>query len=143
MGLLNLQVSESQLKNHVLFELEKLLNKNSTSLLHHNLSMPNRIMFEEINNRLLTEELNYDVEILQQEHQELVDRLNEEQKEVYNAVLDAVNEDKGGFLFAYGHGGMGKTYLWKAIVSKIRSDGQVVLTVVSSGIAHSRFKIPI
>ena len=68
-------------------------------------------------------------------------------------MLHAVDKNRGGLFFVYGHGGMGKTYLWKAIISKIRSDCKIVLTVASSEIAslllldgwtaHSRFKIPI
>lgn len=55
--------------------------------------------------------------------------------------------------FVYGHGGTGKTFLWKTIICALRGIGQVVLAVASSGIAslllprgrtaHSRFKIPI
>ena len=48
---------------------------------------------------------------------------------------------------------MGKTYLWNAIITKIRSDNKIVLVVASSRIAslllpmgriaHSRFRIPL
>nr|GEU45844.1 DNA helicase [Tanacetum cinerariifolium] len=56
-------------------------------------------------------------------------------------------------LFFYGHGGTGKTFLWKTIVSSLRSEGKIVLAVAFSGIsslllpagrtAHSRFKLPL
>ncbi|KAG5582297.1 hypothetical protein H5410_052924 [Solanum commersonii] len=59
----------------------------------------------------------------------------------------------GGFFFLYGFGGTGKTYIWKTLSAAIRSKGDVVLTVASSGIAslllpggqtaHSRFVIPL
>jgi len=52
-----------------------------------------------------------------------------------------------------GHGGTGKIFLWKAIVSYLRARKKIVLTVASSGVAslllpngrtaHSRFRIPI
>ncbi|XP_074342789.1 uncharacterized protein LOC141680465 [Apium graveolens] len=55
--------------------------------------------------------------------------------------------------FVYGSGGCGKTYLWKIMITKLRSESKIVLPVASSGIAptlmpggrtaHSRFKIPI
>ena len=55
--------------------------------------------------------------------------------------------------FVYGHGGTGKTYLYRTILSGIRSKGKIALAVASSGIAalllpggrtaHSRFHIPI
>lgn len=53
----------------------------------------------------------------------------------------------------HGSEGCGKTYLWRTIISKLRSQGDIVLQVASSGIAatllpggrtaYSRFKIPI
>jgi hypothetical protein len=57
-----------------------------------------------------------------------------------------------GFFFVCGHGGTGKTFLWNAIITKLRSNKKIVLAVASSGVAslllprgrtaHSRFKIP-
>nr|GEV69872.1 DNA helicase [Tanacetum cinerariifolium] len=56
-------------------------------------------------------------------------------------------------IFVYGHGGTGKTFLWKIIISTLRCEGKIVLVVASSSIAslllppcrisHSRFKLPI
>nr|GEY32122.1 DNA helicase [Tanacetum cinerariifolium] len=56
-------------------------------------------------------------------------------------------------IFVYGHGGTGKTFLWKTIISSLRSEGKIVLAVASSGIAslllpagrttHSGFKLPL
>lgn len=57
----NLQIPELQLKNHILFDLEKLFNKNYSSLSNYNLLKPNRIIAKEINNSLLRDELDYDV----------------------------------------------------------------------------------
>ncbi|XP_047268357.1 ATP-dependent DNA helicase PIF1-like [Capsicum annuum] len=67
--------------------------------------------------------------------------------------MATVDEDKGGLFFLYGHGGTGKTFIWKTLLSCIRSRGDIVLTVISSGIAclllpggrtsHSRFVIPL
>ena len=52
-----------------------------------------------------------------------------------------------------GHGGTDKTFLWNTIVSYLRAQKRIVLTVASSGVAslllpsgrtaHSRFRIPI
>nr|GFA89717.1 DNA helicase [Tanacetum cinerariifolium] len=56
-------------------------------------------------------------------------------------------------IFIYGHGGTGKTFLWKVITTALRSEEKIVLTVASSGIvslllpsgrtAHSRFQLPL
>ncbi|XP_076912260.1 uncharacterized protein LOC143570510 [Bidens hawaiensis] len=65
----------------------------------------------------------------------------------------AVEQNKGGVFFVYGYDGTGKTCLWKTLSTAIRSKGEIVLTVASSGIAslllsggrtaHSTFHIPI
>ncbi|XP_076895083.1 uncharacterized protein LOC143547573 [Bidens hawaiensis] len=67
--------------------------------------------------------------------------------------MSSLIDKKGGVYFVYGYGGTGKTYLWKTLSASIRSKGEVVLNVASSGIAsllleggrttHSRFLIPI
>ena len=40
-----------------------------------------------------------------------------------------------GFFFVHGSGGCGKTFLWKTLCCGLRSQGKIVLPVVSSGIA--------
>ncbi|XP_024990580.1 uncharacterized protein LOC112524867 [Cynara cardunculus var. scolymus] len=67
--------------------------------------------------------------------------------------MTAVEKKKSGVFFVYGHGGTGKTFLWKTLAASIRSKGEIVLNVTSSGIAsllltsgttaHSRFHIPL
>ncbi|XP_016168222.1 ATP-dependent DNA helicase PIF2-like [Arachis ipaensis] len=63
------------------------------------------------------------------------------------------NASNMGFFFVYGYGGTGKTFLWNLMSAEIRSRGDIVLNIASSGIAslllpngrmaHSRFKIPL
>ncbi|XP_058774276.1 uncharacterized protein LOC131648518 [Vicia villosa] len=77
----------------------------------------------------------------------------DEQRTVFNTIIGAVNNERGGVFFLYGYGGTGKTYIWRTLASCIRSRKQICLTVASSGItslllpggrtAHSMFKIPI
>nr|GEU72572.1 DNA helicase [Tanacetum cinerariifolium] len=74
-------------------------------------------------------------------------------RRIYDMVIhaDATNEQE--LIFVYGHGGTGKTFLWKTIIGTLRSKGKIVLAVASSGIAslllpsrrttHSRFKLPL
>jgi len=76
-----------------------------------------------------------------------------EQKCIYDKVISRVDENKPGVFFLHGYGGTGKTFIWRALSSAIRSRGEIILTVASSGIAallipggrttHSRFGIPI
>ncbi|CAN7030702.1 unnamed protein product, partial [Brassica oleracea var. botrytis] len=76
-----------------------------------------------------------------------------EQRKIYEEILSAVNKGDGGMIFVSGFGGTGKTFLWKLLSAAIRSRGDIVLNVASSGIAslllsggrtaHSRFGIPL
>ncbi|XP_020111449.1 uncharacterized protein LOC109726322 [Ananas comosus] len=90
----NLKIPDAELKNHLLLELEILFNKNCSSLHEFNLPLPNRNLFEQTNNRLIREELSYNIEQLQNEHVELVKGLNDEQEIIYNAVVQSVFGNK-------------------------------------------------
>ncbi|XP_076911090.1 uncharacterized protein LOC143568951 [Bidens hawaiensis] len=104
-------------------------------------------------NPLMVEELSYDTETMNKEFNNLFDSLTDEQRGVYNEIMSVLIDKKGGVYFVYGYGGTEKTYLWKTLSASIRSKGEVVLNVASSGIAsllleggrtaHSRFLIPI
>jgi len=97
--------------------------------------------------------LRYNRRSLSKEYEELLVKLIVEKKLVYDRIITTVHEDKGGFFFLYGHGGTGKIFIWRTLSSAIRSKGDIVLTVASSGIAslllpggrtvHSRFAIPL
>ncbi|XP_074355752.1 uncharacterized protein LOC141695404 [Apium graveolens] len=79
--------------------------------------------------------------------------LNDEQKIVYDSILDNINQKKGGVFFVYGSGGCGKTFLWQTLCCRLRSEHKIMLHVASCGIAavllpggrtaHSRFHIPL
>ncbi|XP_020102630.1 uncharacterized protein LOC109720149 [Ananas comosus] len=151
LGVPNLKVSQIDLQNYILFELEIMFNKNGSPLSQFKLPIPTRLLMEDMDNRLLREEMKYDVDTLRCEHSKLFGNLNDEQLPIY--LLTSVYENKGDVFFVYCHGGTGKTYLCQTIITKLRSEGKVVLAVASSGIAslllpggriaHSRFKIPI
>ncbi|KAK9996803.1 hypothetical protein SO802_021489 [Lithocarpus litseifolius] len=104
-------------------------------------------------NRLIQEEMLYDISRLKKEHEILISSLNNEQRIIYKSIMEVVATERGGMLFVYGHGGMGKTYLYRTIPFGIRSKGKIALVVASLGIAslllpggrtaHSRFHIPI
>lgn len=90
---------------------------------------------------------------MKEECKKLLANCNKEQLHVYTKVLESVQSCNGGLYFVYGSGGCGKIYLWRTLIYKLISQGDIVLHVASSGIAvtllpggrtaHSRFKIPI
>ncbi|KAB2623518.1 hypothetical protein D8674_038810 [Pyrus ussuriensis x Pyrus communis] len=152
-GLQDVSKYQDQLRNSLLYELEKLFAASNSSLSKHHLPQPNKLMMDRITNRSLREELDYNVDSLKHEHSNLFRLLNKEQKYVYDSVIQTIHNNRSGLFFVHGHGGTGKTFLWTTIMARIRSQNQIVLAVASSGIAslllpggrtaHSRFKIPI
>ncbi|MCO5613255.1 hypothetical protein L7F22_067531 [Adiantum nelumboides] len=102
---------------------------------------------------VLAEESMYSIEEQRQLSAQMESSLNTEQREAYERVLQAICMNVGTVFFLDGPSGTGKTYLYNALLSKVRGESSVALTCASSGIAtqllsngriaHSRFKIPI
>ncbi|XP_071740458.1 ATP-dependent DNA helicase PIF1-like [Rutidosis leptorrhynchoides] len=150
----DLILTEAQIKNYCLVEIQGILNRNGKSLGEFpDLPQPDPSMLTQMDNRLIREELNYNVKEMHTLHSRLFNSLNPEQLSIYQKVIDAVTEKKGGFFFLYGPGGTGKTFVYNTILAKLRSERMIVLAVASSGIAslllpggrtaHSRFVIPL
>ncbi|KAL6577120.1 hypothetical protein OROMI_011396 [Orobanche minor] len=148
------QLTEEQIKNYALVEIEKILRQRGKSLRdYESMPYPDITYFAAPNNLLISDELNYDTVALAEEHDGLVSNLTDEQCGVYNTIMTVVDGNHGGVFFLYGHGGTGKTFLWRTLLAAIRSRGEIVLNVASSAIAatllpggrtaHSRFVIPL
>ncbi|XP_058784536.1 uncharacterized protein LOC131659346 [Vicia villosa] len=147
-------LTPDQLKSYALAEIETFLQSNNKSLEDY-LEMPQAYvsLIPKRNNTLIYDELNYDRKSLVEEHRILMSTMTVEQKGIYDRIMKRVNENKPGFFFLYGYGGTGKTYIWRSMSAALRSKGEIVITVASSGIAallipggrteHSRFCIPI
>ncbi|XP_071729023.1 uncharacterized protein [Rutidosis leptorrhynchoides] len=148
-----LHINTEELHNFVLYEVELLLNQCSRSIAEYGLpSLPSDLLLD-LANRLIMEEKNYDRESLEMERIQLESIMNSKQKIVYDLITRALYAQSTELIFVYGHGGTGKTFLWKAIITALRARGKIVLAVASSGIAslllpsgrtaHSRFKLPL
>ncbi len=102
---------------------------------------------------MIREEQEYDVDNAQAFVEAAQPQMNAKQREVYDSVLQAVEEKQGGVFFVNGCAGAGKTFLYSAILARIRSQRKIALAVAGSGIAallldggrtaHSRFRIPV
>ncbi|XP_074318320.1 uncharacterized protein LOC141655124 [Silene latifolia] len=154
LGYRDVKLNDEQIQNYALLELEIILNRSSRSLKQYaDFPTPDKSLIKYCGNRLLLEEQNYNAEEMAVQVEQLETGLNADQIKVYDSVLDAVHQKTGGLFFVYGSGGTCKTYLWGALISRIRSEGRIVLAVASSRIAalllisgrtaHSRFVIPI
>ncbi|KAI3812851.1 hypothetical protein L1987_17564 [Smallanthus sonchifolius] len=149
-----LSLSDHQIQNPTLCEIEKYLLRNNSSLQRFSsMPYPNHDSVSSLNNRLVSEELSYDITNLGNELNKLIDSLTNEQRFAFDEIMRAVEDNRGGVYFVYGYGGTGKSFLWKTLSSAIRCKGEIVLSVASSGIvslllsggrtAHSRFHIPL
>jgi hypothetical protein len=104
-------------------------------------------------NRLMNEEMNYDKDNERDAHYRIYANFNDGQKIVFHVIMESVDTNQGKLIFVDGPGGIGKTYLWKAVTTKIWSEGKIVLAVASCEIIalllvggrtkHSQFHIPL
>ncbi|KAK7315487.1 hypothetical protein VNO77_34037 [Canavalia gladiata] len=150
----DLQLTDAETYNLALYEIQKLLESNNRTLSEYpSMPQPEIEFVSDFNNRLIMDELQYDKEKLARDHLSFLTKMTDEQMNIYNKIMESVDVGKSKIFFVYGYGGTGKTFLWKSISARIRSKGDIVLTVASSGIAalllpggmttHSRFAIPI
>ncbi|CAN7120703.1 unnamed protein product, partial [Brassica rapa subsp. narinosa] len=146
-------LSDSDKKLYALIEIKKLMKRNGSSLSVYE-SMPKLPpKFKPIENLLILDELNYDLDELQTTHDRDILKMTVEQRLIYDEIIGAISEDRGGMFFVYGFGGSVKTFLWQILSAAVRCRGDIVLNTASSGIAylllqvgrtaHSRFSIPI
>jgi ATP-dependent DNA helicase PIF1 len=147
-------LSPETLKEFCLIEIENFLRENGKTLSDYEcmpqLKEPKPGMF---NNILLENEYQYDPDEMKSLHDEHVNNLNSDQLSAYQVIYDAVDNGLGNMFFVNGYGGTGKTFLWKTLSYRLRSEGKIVLNVASSGIAsillpggktaHSQFGIPL
>ncbi|CAF1036998.1 unnamed protein product [Brachionus calyciflorus] len=112
--------------------------------------------FDLHSNLLIKDVLNFNITNLKKEFNDNIGKLNTDQIFAFNSIIKRLNNEQetGQIIFFIdGPGGTGKTFLYKTILAKVRSESSIALAVASSGIAalllpggrtaHSRFKIPI
>ncbi|KAL3619188.1 hypothetical protein CASFOL_036758 [Castilleja foliolosa] len=149
-----IQLTEEEIKKLALIEIEIILRRSGGSLKYID-SMP-QPDFNNINastNRMIMDELDYDIVKLELELNVPKPKMTDEQRYVFDVVLDSVYCNKGKTYFLYGYGGTGNTFVWRILSAAIRCKKDIVLNVASSGITslllpggrttHSRFKIPL
>ncbi|KAH7533321.1 hypothetical protein FEM48_Zijuj04G0118400 [Ziziphus jujuba var. spinosa] len=150
----DLHLTDEEIKNYTLLEIEKILRNSGKSL--HDFPMMHFLGTIDVSccqNRFIQDELRYDRIALAEDHKKFVSNLTAEQKSVYETIMGAVEGVKPGIFFVYGYGGTGKTFIWKTLLAALRLKGKIVLTIASNGIAsfllpggrtaHSRFAIPL
>ncbi len=71
----------------------------------------NYILLVNGGNRLVQEELAYDQHSLTIDVDNAKDRLNDDQHNTYETILNVVTNKEGKLFFVYGSGGIGKTFV--------------------------------
>nr|GEW85791.1 DNA helicase [Tanacetum cinerariifolium] len=129
-----LYMNDPELEGAVLYELEIVLNSYSKTVADFGLPPLSKKLLQALRNKELMEEKGSNRVELAKEVVVLVLKLNSNQKDIYDGVLGAIAANRQELIFVYGHGGTGKTFLWKVLISVLRSQGKIVLAVASSGI---------
>jgi ATP-dependent DNA helicase PIF1 len=140
------------LRDHLIDKLYVLFNKCGSNIKEYNLPQKTNSTGSIHSNRFIEEELSYNFDTLSQTTYNLRVKLNDQQLHAFNTIVDTILSNIFVFFFLSGYGGTGKTFLWNAIITHLRAQKRIVLTVASSGVAslllpvgrttHSRFRIP-
>ncbi|QHN94166.1 PIF1-like helicase [Arachis hypogaea] len=105
-------MTDDELKNLFLIEIEKIFSSNTRSLRDYQsipyLKMSDVRLFQ---NKLIEEELVYDTNELTHTNLYTEQKMTHEQRLVFDEILNAVITDSGGFYFVYEHGGCGKIFI--------------------------------
>ena len=109
--------------------------------------------FDTVNNRLISQQLNYNHQAEHDMATHFIASLNGDQRHVFETIWDSIINKQGRLFFIDGWGGCGKTYLYETLCHAIHTQGLIILCIASTGLAclllprgqtvHSTFKIPI
>ncbi|RYR66949.1 hypothetical protein Ahy_A03g013152 [Arachis hypogaea] len=109
-------MSPEELQTFCLLEIEKLLQNNGKSLRNYaGMAVLNTSLVTQFTNFMLLRELQYDTVSLLREHDANILELKEEQRLVYDKIIDCVSNKRHRFFFVYGFGGTGKTFLYSFV----------------------------
>lgn len=114
-------LSDYNIQQRVLFELEHLLNSVSTtrSLAEFGILLPDAATVVLMANRLVQEEQDFNMTDLAAEHEQLCASLNCDQRNIYEEVMTSFSTFNQILMFVYGYGGTGKTFLWRTVTPSI------------------------
>ncbi len=105
-------LSEDLLKDRALYEIDQVLMRNRHRLENFpTLLKSNYIPFVHGGNQLVEEELAYDQHSLTTDVDNAENRLNDDQRNTYETILNAVTNKKGKLFFVYGSGGTSKIFV--------------------------------
>ena len=120
LGHTNRELDDETLEQYTLIEMEKLMHMLDRSLSDIK-EMPKTkpVLLKELGNNLWNQELDYDVAEETLRHDMQFNKLNANQRAIYESVLDYVDKMDGKLFFVYGACGTWKTFLYQTIIFRI------------------------
>ncbi len=113
-------LSKDVLKDRALYEIDQVLMRNGHRLEDFPmLPKSNYIPSVHGGNQLVEEELAYDQHSLTTDADNVEDRLNDDQRNAYETILNVVTNKEGKLFFVYGSGGTSKTFVWTTLLSRL------------------------
>ena len=158
----SINLDPEQKRTMVLLDLQLRLQSFEKDLSHFALPEPTKEELDRVetftNNEpvIIREEKDFDVEELENQAEEVRQKLTKAQEEVYETIMKAVKDEKQLLLFVDARAGCGKTFVSNLVLDAVRSletGGCVALAMATTGIAanllhmgrtfHSRMKAPL
>ena len=155
------ELTETQKKTLVLLDLELRLQSFEEQLKDYGLPSPTPEELADvahvtnIHPAVIREEMDFDIQVEQDQVQERQPTFTAQQQEIYQTVVTATQNNDELLVFIDARGGCGKTYLLNTILSAVRcmDGGSPALAMATTGIAanllalgrtfHSRLKAPL
>ena len=127
--------------NNALLELEKLFSEQSKDMAEFIgvANMPKNAQREKTIPREILDETNFDVDNQAKIAKEHYECLNKEQRNFVDAIIDAVENKKGGLFAVEANGGCGKTFSINTLLAHFRAKGMIALAMATTGQAASLF----
>ncbi|XP_036146764.1 ATP-dependent DNA helicase PIF1-like [Monomorium pharaonis] len=149
---INIEYTE-EIYNEALIMIEDLCLEIANKILNQlGMPTPNRNVAASFEIELLREK-NYNMDEMKSYMQTNLVKLTQEQKEIYDQIMQRVSDGEGKKFFLDAPGGTGKTFLIKLILAAIRYKNEIALALASSGVAatllpggrtaHSALKLPL
>ena len=143
----------AEVVNEVLLDIQEFLERSGFALSDFQLPAPDPALIQQCRPREIREETDYDIGALKQALSDNLEKLNEDQQMVFQAVMTSVQHGSSHIIGLDAPGGTGKTFLLSTMLAAVRSEDKVALATATSGIAaillpngrtlYSRFKVPL
>lgn len=132
----DMNVCQVLAKNSALLHIDSLLHQYGRQLTDfQGMPIPNQRGIQRMHNNLLLEERMVDVDQQRECALEMERSLNCHQQNAYNRIMDALQSNIENVFFLDGPGGLGKTYLYNALLAQLHGDNKIALACASFGIA--------